>query len=154
MRELFDGELKGGIKMKKLSFNEIIIGQKAEYSRLITETDIQRFAEVSGDFNPVHMDEEFAKKTFFKGRIAHGLLSASFISTVLAKELPGPGSIYLRQELNFKRPVKIGDKITAKVEVISKDNEKKRIILSSICTNQKNEIVIDGQSIVMLPDEV
>jgi len=145
--------LMEGIKMKKFKFNEIVIGQNAEYSRLITETDIQRFAEVSGDFNPVHMDEEFAKKSLFRGRIAHGLLSASFISTVLAKELPGPGSIYIRQELNFKRPVRIGDKIIAKVEVIGKDNKKKRIILKSICLNQNDEIVIDGQSVVMLPNE-
>jgi 3-hydroxybutyryl-CoA dehydratase len=138
--------------MEKLSFNEIKIGQTAEYERTITEDDIEKFAEVSGDYNPVHMDEEYAKQTMFKGRIAHGMLSASFISTVIASKLPGPGSIYLKQDLVFRKPVRIGDKITAKVEIVSKNAEKKRITLSTICSNKENQIVIDGEALVMLSD--
>ena len=132
------------------TFNEIIIGQSADYKRKITEQDIERFAEVSGDHNPVHMNEEFAKTTMFKGRIAHGLLSASFISTVLASKLPGPGTIYLSQELKFLRPVRIGDEITVTVEVIEKVEEKKRVVLSTICKNQDDKKVIDGKATVMI----
>ncbi|MHA2305071.1 MAG: MaoC family dehydratase [Candidatus Hodarchaeales archaeon] len=132
------------------TFDDLIIGQTAKYARTITETDIERFADVSGDHNPVHMDEEYAKTTIFKGRIAHGLLSASFISTVLASQLPGSGSIYLKQELNFLKPVRIGDNITTKVEVLEKDVEKKRVTLSTICINQESKIVIEGKAVVMI----
>jgi 3-hydroxybutyryl-CoA dehydratase len=132
------------------TFDEITIGQTAEYERVITVADIQKFAEVSGDHNPVHMDEDFAKKTIFKGRIAHGLLSATFISTLLASKLPGPGTIYLQQELKFLKPVRIGDKIITKVEVLEKDPEKKRITLSTICVNQDDKTVIDGKAVVMI----
>jgi 3-hydroxybutyryl-CoA dehydratase len=138
--------------MKKLSFNDIKIGQTAEYQKIITEEDIRKFAEVSGDYNPVHMDEEYAKTTIFQGRIAHGMLSASLISTVLASKLPGPGTIYLKQDLVFRKPVRIGDTITAKVEIVSKDAEKKRITLNTTCSNTENQIVIDGKALVMLPD--
>ncbi|MHA2075384.1 MAG: MaoC family dehydratase [Candidatus Hodarchaeales archaeon] len=132
------------------TFDEIIIGQIAKYTRTITETDIEKFADVSGDHNPVHMNEEYAKTTIFKGRIAHGLLSASFISTVLASQLPGPGSIYLKQELKFLKPVRIGDNITTKVEVLKKDVEKKRVTLSTVCINQESKIVIEGKAVVMI----
>lgn len=108
-----------------------------------------KFAEVSGDRNPIHLDEKFAQKTFFKGRVAHGMLSASFISTVLAQELPGPGSIYLKQEVIFKKPVRISDTITAKVEIVDKDDEKEHIILKTTCINQHNEMVVDGKAVVM-----
>jgi len=111
--------------------------------------DIKKFAEVSGDRNPIHLDEEFAKKTFFQGRIAHGMLSAAFISTVLASKLPGPGSIYLKQEIIFKRPIRIGDAITVAVEVIDKDDEKESVILKTTCINQDNELVVDGKATVM-----
>lgn len=131
------------------TFDEIELGQTAEYIRTITEADIEKFADVSGDHNPVHMDEEFAKTTLFKSRIAHGLLSASFISTILASKLPGPGTIYLSQELKFLRPVHIGDKIIVEVKVLEKDSERKRIILSTICTNQDGKKVIDGKATVM-----
>ncbi len=133
-----------------MKYGEIKIGQKAKYIRKITEEDIDKFAEVSGDHNPVHLDEEYAKQTIFKGRIAHGMLSASFISTVLADKLPGPGTIYLRQELAFKKPVRIGDEITTQVEVLSKDDEKKRISLKTTCLNQENSIVISGEALIML----
>ncbi|MFW9856018.1 MAG: MaoC family dehydratase [Candidatus Thorarchaeota archaeon] len=136
--------------MKKLTYDEIQIGQSADYIRTITENDIQRFAEVSGDHNPLHMDESFAKTTFFKGRIAHGMLSASFISTVLAMKLPGAGSVYLKQEVNFLKPVRIGDTITTRVKVQDKNDEKARITLKTTCTNQDGIVVLDGSAIVMV----
>ena len=133
-----------------MKFDEIEIGQKAEYVRTITEHDIELFAEVSGDLNPVHMDEKYAKNTMFKGRIAHGMLSVSFISTTLANQLPGPGTIYLKQEVFFKRPVRIGDTITTQVEVINKNEEKKRLSLKTTCLNQQEEIVVTGEASGML----
>ena len=135
--------------MVGLSYSNIKIGQKAELKRTVTEEDIEKFADVSGDRNPIHLDEEFAKKTIFQGRIAHGMLSAAFISTVLASKLPGPGSIYLKQELIFKKPIRIGDTIIITVEVIDKDDEKERITLKTTCTNQNNEMVVDGKALVM-----
>jgi len=137
-------------RMNLLSFDDIAIGQSAGIQRTINTEDIKKFAELSGDDNPIHLDEKFAKKTRFKGRIAHGMLTASFISTVLAKLLPGPGSIYLKQELIFRNPVRVGDTITIKVEVIGKDDEKERIILKTTCLNQNKEVVIDGTAITML----
>ena len=137
----------GEILMK---FKEIQIGQKAEYTRIITEEDINLFAKVSGDENPVHMDEEFAKTTMFKGRIAHGILSVAFISTTLASRLPGPGTIYLKQEVTFLKPVRIGDTITAIVEVLRKDKEKNYVTLKTICKNQKEDIVVNGQAVVLV----
>ncbi|MFX1516500.1 MAG: MaoC family dehydratase [Promethearchaeota archaeon] len=135
--------------MVGFKYSEIHIGQQAQNERTITDDDIKRFAEVSGDKNPIHLNEEYAKKTFFKGRIAHGILPASFISAVLANQLPGPGSIYLRQELSFIKPIRIGDTITIVVEVINKDDEQERIILRTFCTNQHNELVVDGKATVM-----
>lgn len=132
-------------------YEEIKIGEIAEYKRTITEDDIEKFAVVSGDYNPVHMNEEYAKKTLFEGRIAHGMLSASFISTVLAQELPGPGSIYLSQNLIFKKPVRIGDTIITRVQVFQKLDDKKRIKLKTTCTNQDGTTVIEGEALVLVP---
>lgn len=132
-------------------YEEIKIGEVAEYKRTITEDDIEKFAMVSGDFNPVHMNEEYAKKTLFEGRIAHGMLSASFISTVLAQELPGPGSIYLSQNLIFKKPVRIGDTIITRVQVFQKLDDKKRIKLKTTCTNQDGTTVIEGEALILVP---
>ncbi len=131
------------------SFSEIKIGQRAEIKRTVTDDDIKKFAEVSGDRNPIHLDEKYAKKTFFQGRIAHGMLSAAFISAVLANKLPGPGSIYLKQKLSFFKPIRIGDTIIVAVEVIKKDDVKERIILKTTCTNQNNELLVDGEATVM-----
>lgn len=131
------------------SFSEIKIGQRAEIKRTVTDDDIKKFAEVSGDRNPIHLDEKYAKKTFFQGRIAHGMLSAAFISAVLANKLPGPGSIYLKQKLSFFKPIRIGDTIIVAVEVIKKDDVKERIILKTTCTNQNNELLVDGEATVI-----
>ena len=129
------------------------IGKSATFTKKITESDINAFAEVSGDFNPIHVDEEAAKKSVFGRRIAHGMLSASFISAVLGMYLPGEGTIYLGQNLKFLKPVDIGDEITAKVTVAEVVNEDKGIYkLSTQCFNQKEEMVIDGEATVKYLD--
>jgi 3-hydroxybutyryl-CoA dehydratase len=106
------------------TIDELAVGDSAQFSKTVTETDIYLFAGITGDSNPAHIDEEYSKKTYFGTRIAHGLLSAGFISAVLGNQLPGPGSIYLRQELKFLGTVKIGDTITARVEVTGIDTAK------------------------------
>ena len=133
------------------SIEELTVGQSARFSKTITEADIYLYAGISGDFNPAHVDEEFAKKTFFKTRIAHGMLTASFISTIIGTLLPGPGSIYMRQEVNFLAPVKIGDTITAVAEVAEILSEKKRVRLKTTCVNQEGTTVLDGEALVSPP---
>ena len=131
----------------------LTIGQSASFTKRITENDINAFAEISGDFNPIHVDEDAAKKSVFGRRIAHGMLSASFISAVLGMYLPGEGTIYLGQNLKFLKPVDIGDEITAKVTVAEVVNEDKGIYkLSTQCFNQKEEMVIDGEATVKYLD--
>lgn len=134
---------------KKIS--ELAVGDKAQFSKTVSETDIYLFGGISGDFNPAHFDEEYAKTTFFKTRIAHGMLSAGFISTVIGCHLPGPGSIYLGQDLRFKAPTRIGDTITAIAEVIEINAEKNRVILQTTCTNQDGVVIIDGKATVSPP---
>jgi len=133
------------------TIDKIKIGDTAEFSKTISESDVYMYAGISGDFNPAHINEAYAKNTFFKTRIAHGMLSAGFISAILGTQLPGPGAIYLKQELKFVAPVKIGDTITAKVEVIEINLEKNRIKLNTFCTNQNNKKVIDGEAVIMPP---
>ncbi|MBM4272442.1 MAG: MaoC family dehydratase [Deltaproteobacteria bacterium] len=137
--------------MRGKSMEEIHIGDVAEFAKTVSETDVYLYAGLSGDLNPAHVNEAHAQKTFFKTRIAHGMLSAGFISAVLGMQLPGPGTIYLRQELNFMAPVRIGDTITARVEVIEKNAEKNRLRLRTNCTNQEGKVVIDGEALVMPP---
>lgn len=137
--------------MKGKNIKEIRLGDKASYSRTVSEADVVLFGGVSGDLNPAHFNEEYCKDTMFKGRIAHGMLSAGYISTVLGMSLPGPGTIYLSQELKFTAPVRFGDTITAVVEVIERLEEKNRITLETICTNQRGEVVIKGKAVVMPP---
>lgn len=124
------------------------IGDTAARSKVITDADIRSFADLSGDKNPLHVDEEFAATTRFGRRIAHGMLSASLISAVLANDLPGQGSIYLGQKLQFVSPVFIGDEITARVTVTAIREDKPIATLETICTNQRNEIVIKGEATV------
>ena len=133
------------------TIDELKVGQTARFSKTITETDIYLFAGITGDLNPAHVDEEFAKKTFFKTRIAHGMLSASFISTIIGTMLPGPGSIYLSQEVRFLAPVKIGDTVSAIAEITEIRPEKKRVWLKTTCTNQDGTVVVDGQAVVSPP---
>lgn len=133
----------------ELRYEDIQIGDTAVFSKTITEFDIYQFAGVSGDFNPVHINEEFAKNSFFKGRIAHGILTGSFISTVIGTQLPGPNTIYLSQNFRFTAPVRIGDTVKATVEVVDKRDDKKIIKLKTVVFNQHEEIVVDGEAVVM-----
>ncbi len=135
-----------------MRFEDITVGQRAEYSKTITDADVMMFAEVTGDFNPVHTDEEAAAKTRFGGRIAHGMLSAGLISAAIAGKLPGPGSIYLGQTLKFTAPVRLDDTITTTLVVIELLS-KNRVRLSTTCRNQKNETVIEGEATVMVVNE-
>src|SRR3546814_886315 len=122
----------------------------AVYTKTVTDADLAQFADVSGDFNPVHMDPEYAKTTIFKGRIAHGMLSASFISTVLGTKLPGPGAIYISQNLKFKAPVRPGDTVTAEVTVKAVDIDRGRVSVDTICTGN-GKPVIEGDAVMMVP---
>ncbi len=137
--------------MKGKTINEIAVGEWAEFAKTISESDIYLFAGVTGDLNPAHINEAYARTTFFKTRIAHGLLPAGFISSAIAMKLPGPGTIYQHQELNFKAPVRIGDTITARVEVLEVMKEKKRVRLKTTCTNQDGTVVLDGEAVVSPP---
>ena len=131
-------------------FSELQTGQAAEFTKTVTESDIVMYAGITGDFNPMHVNQEYAEKTMFGGRIAHGMLTAGFISAVLGMKLPGQGSIYLNQSLRFMKPVRIGDTITARIEVIELFPEKKRVRLATSCRNQNDETVLDGEALVLM----
>jgi 3-hydroxybutyryl-CoA dehydratase len=133
------------------SIYELKVGDFAEWFRTVTEEDIDLFAKATGDFNPIHLDQAYAEKTFFKGRIAHGLLSVGFISAILGNILPGNGAIYLSQEVKFLAPVRIGDTITAKVEVMELIPEKNRVRFRTTCVNQEGRTVVDGMAWAMPP---
>jgi 3-hydroxybutyryl-CoA dehydratase len=133
------------------SIHELKVGDSAQISKIITETDINDFAKVTGDFNPLHLDQAYAENTFFKGRIAHGLLSVGLLSSILGNILPGHGTIYLSHEIKFLAPVRIGDTITAKVEVIELVPEKNRAKFKTICMNQDGKEVVDGIAWAMPP---
>lgn len=125
-------------------------GMSGTFAKTVTEADIVLFSGVSGDTNPVHLNQDYAETTMFKSRIAHGMLSASFISAVLGTRLPGPGCIYLSQQLKFKAPVKIGDTVHATVTVTGVNSEKNRVTLSTVCA-VGDVVVIDGEAVTMVP---
>jgi 3-hydroxybutyryl-CoA dehydratase len=125
-------------------------GETASLSKTISDDDIRAFANATGDHNPLHLDEEFAKQTRFGKRIAHGMLSASLISAVIANEMPGQGSIYLGQTLQFVAPVFPGDKVTARVTVTGIREDKPIVKLETVCTNQRDEVVIRGEATVLV----
>lgn len=127
---------------------DLSVGQSAETAKTITEADIILFSGVSTDVNAVHLNEEFAKTTMFGGRIAHGMLTATLISAVLGNRLPGPGTIYVGQNLKFKAPVRPGDTVTAKVTVKEILLEKGRVVLDTICT-VNGKVVIEGEALMM-----
>ncbi|MDQ7828776.1 MAG: MaoC family dehydratase [Armatimonadota bacterium] len=127
-------------------------GQRATLTRTITEEDIQAFAALTGDRNPLHLDEAFARRTRFQGRIAHGLLTASLISAVLGTQLPGAGGIYLGQTLRFRRPVRPGDTVTAEVEVAAFDARSRRLSLRTRCVNQRGETVLEGDAELLVEE--
>src|SRR5690606_28867606 len=133
------------------SYDEISIGDSASFTKTISESDVYLFAGITGDMNPAHVDAVTAAQGMFKQRIAHGMLTASFISTVLAMQLPGPGTIYLGQEVQFRAPVFIGDTITARVEVTEKLEQRKWLKLKTTVTNQDGKVVVDGTATVLPP---
>ena len=133
------------------TIDQIKKGDFSEFTKTVSESDIYQYAGVTGDFNPAHVNETYAAKTFFKARIAHGMLSAGFISAILGNHLPGPGSIYIKQELNFLAPVYIGDTITARAEVIEVNTEKNRVTLKTDCFNQDGKAVIEGKAVLSPP---
>jgi len=130
------------------TIEDLSVGEFATVSKTITETDIYLFAGITGDFNPAHVDEEYAKTTVFKRRIAHGMLTAGLISHVLGMKLPGPGAVYLKQEVRFLAPVFVGDTITARAEIIEIVSDKKRVRMRTTCTNQAGETVLDGEALM------
>jgi 3-hydroxybutyryl-CoA dehydratase len=136
-----------------MRYDELAVGQTATFRKTVTETDLVMFAGVTGDMNPAHTDQVWAEQSQFGGRIAHGMLAAGFISAVLGMRLPGPGTIYLEQTLRFIRPVRIGDTVAATAEIVELIPAKRRIRLSTTCTNQKGEVVLKGEALVMLAPE-
>ena len=133
-----------------MRFADLQVGQSAERTKLMTESLINAYAELTGDFSPVHIDEAAAAKTRFGTRIAHGMLSVSFLSALIGMDLPGPGTIWVAQALKFKQAVKLGDTITWRVEVLELFPEKKRATLSTVCRNQRGETVIEGEGTILL----
>jgi 3-hydroxybutyryl-CoA dehydratase len=134
-----------------LTIEALHVGQTAQFGKTISESDIYLYAGITGDQNPAHINESYARETFFKTRIAHGMLCAGLISTVLGNRLPGYGTIYIRQELNFLAPVRIGDTITARAEVVEIISAKNRVRLKTDCINQDGILVIDGEALVSPP---
>lgn len=133
------------------TIDELSIGERAEFTKTLSESDVYLYAGVTGDLNPAHVDEEYAKKTIFKTRIAHGMLVAGLVSGVLGNQLPGPGTIYIRQELHFLAPVRMGDTITASVEIEEILKEENRVRLITRCVNQDGVTVLDGEALVSPP---
>ena len=133
-----------------MKFADLKVGQADERSKLMTEALVNAYAQLTGDFSPVHVDEEAAKKTRFGTRIAHGMLSAGILSAVIGMDLPGPGTIWVKQEFRFKQPVKLGDTITWRVTVKELFPNKKRATLSTVCKNQRDETVIEGEGTILL----
>ncbi|WP_270937595.1 MaoC family dehydratase [Falsiroseomonas oryzae] len=131
-------------------FEDLAVGQKASFGKTITEADIVLFAAVTGDTNPMHLNEEYAKQSFFGERIAHGMLAAGLITKVMGTQLPGPGTIYLSQSLRFRRPVRIGDTVTATVEITALNAEKHRVSLRTVCA-VRGEAVLEGDALVTVP---
>lgn len=134
--------------MSELAYADIKVGDEASFAKTITEADVVNYAGLSGDFNPVHIDAEYAAQSMFKERISHGMLVAGLISAVLGTRLPGPNSIYLGQELKFTAPVKIGDTVTAVVTVTDKRDDKRIITLRTTVSNHRGEVVVDGSAVV------
>ena len=133
------------------TIEQLKVGDAARFSKTVSESDVYLFAGITGDLNPAHVNEDYAKDTFFKTRIVHGMLSASFISTFIGTMLPGPGTIYMRQEISFLAPVKFGDTVTAVVEVAEILAEKKQVRLKTYCINQEKTTVVEGEALVSPP---
>lgn len=131
-------------------FEDLHIGMEASYVRRVAESDVQQFADLTGDKNPIHLDDAFAANTPFKGRIVHGALTSAFISTVFGTIMPGPGAIYVSQSLNYRRPVRIGDEVKAQVRVIELIAAKKRVIFTCDCSVD-GKTVLEGEALLVVP---
>jgi len=131
-------------------FEDIEIGQSAEYSKIVSEADVEDFARISGDTNPVHLNEDYAQSTMFKGRIAHGVLTAGLISTVFGTILPGPGAIFVAKSMRFKAPVRLGDEVTARVTVTNKVDDKKFVEFETVCLVDGKPVLV-GEATLMVP---
>ncbi|PAV27006.1 3-hydroxybutyryl-CoA dehydratase [Tamilnaduibacter salinus] len=139
-------------QLENITYNELSVGDSATFSRTLTERELLLFAAVSGDVNPVHLDSEFAANSLFGERIAHGMWSGSLISAALATVLPGPGTIYLGQDLSFRQPVRLNDTLTVTLTVAEK-KPKNRVIIECVVTNQNGEAVTQGNATVLAPSE-
>ncbi|NPV93242.1 MAG: MaoC family dehydratase [Firmicutes bacterium] len=137
--------------MNKRSYEEVSVGEEVSFSKTITEADVWSFGAICGDFNPVHMDENFAKGSMFKGRIAHGMLTASLIDYTLTG-IMGAGGIHISQEVKFLAPVKIGDSISVLSKVVEKITEKRRLVVESVMKNQEGRTVLEGKAVTMMPN--
>ncbi|WP_372589438.1 MaoC family dehydratase [Fervidobacterium pennivorans subsp. shakshaketiis] len=133
-----------------MNIDDIYVGKVYEVKRIVTDEMVKLFAEATGDKNPVHLDEEYAKNTIFGGRIAHGILSLGIISSVLGMEFPGAGTIYLMQNAKFKRPVYIGEEVTVKLIVKEIDREKRRVLLETYVVKENGENAIEGEALVKI----
>jgi len=133
-----------------LFLEDLVIGRHAERRNLVTAAEIEAFAKVTGDENPIHLDEAYAAQTRFGGRVAHGMLTAGFISAVLGNDLPGRGAVYLSQTLRFRRPVRIGDEVVSRVEVTEINETRARVSLKTVCM-VAGEVVVDGEAVVLAP---
>ncbi len=138
------------LPFQTLYFEDLSLGMTESYTKLVRSSDVVGFAEISGDRNPIHLSEHFAARTLFRGRIAHGLYTASLISAVIGTRLPGPGAVYLSQTLNFRAPVKIGDTVEARVEVAELIARGRRARLSCRCL-VRDTVVLDGEAMVKVP---
>ena len=139
------------VKFKSTSFDDLEIGAEGTYSKTLTERDIALFGDTSGDINPLHFNEAYARQTMFKQRIAHGMWSAGLISTCIGTVMPGPGCVYMGQELAFKLPVNIGDRLTATVTIKEKNERRKFVVIDCKVKNQHGKIVVVGDAKVMPP---
>ncbi|EFD94445.1 MaoC-like protein [Veillonellaceae bacterium DNF00751] len=134
--------------MNDIAYRDITVGMTASLKKTITQADVEKFAAVTGDYNPLHMDEEFAGKTIFRGRIAHGMITGGLISAVLGTELPGKNTLYLEQELKFLAPVRFGDTLVATVECIEKEDRRHKLVFKTVVTNQNGTVVTSGKALV------
>lgn len=134
--------------MNDIAYRDIAVGMTVSLKKTITQADVEKFAAVTGDYNPLHMDEEFAGKTIFRGRIAHGMITGGLISAVLGTELPGKNTLYLEQELKFLAPVRFGDTLVATVECIEKEDRRHKLVFKTVVTNQNGTVVTSGKALV------
>ncbi|MGB4751399.1 MAG: MaoC family dehydratase [Fervidobacterium sp.] len=146
MKELKNGRKKG--KGEKMEIEKMYVGQVYEVKRIVTDEMIKMFGEATGDKNPVHLDDEFARNSIFGGRIAHGILSLGIVSAVLGMEFPGAGTVYLMQNAKFKRPVYVGEEVTVRLTVKEIDREKRRVLLETLVVKPNGENAIEGEALV------